>query len=92
MVNLITTTPIAQSVVKAKLVKVAELIRLDRSPIKMNKLVAHAYRGNISQFSTSYINQYPHFVSKVTEILCVLPGKVNFLPRKILAQTFYQPD
>ena len=36
LVNLITITPTAHSVVKAKLVYVAEFIRLDKSPIKIN--------------------------------------------------------
>ena len=43
---LITTTPIAHKVVKAKLVNVAAFIRLDKSPIRINRVVAHAWVEN----------------------------------------------
>ena len=45
-VYLITTTPIAHKVVKAKLVNVAAFIRLDKSPIRINRVVAHAWVEN----------------------------------------------
>ena len=55
MVYLITTTPMAHKVVKAKLVKVAAFIRLDKSPIRINRVVAHAWvENNISIVSVMY--------------------------------------